>query len=370
MGPTQEDVAKKAKVSRALVSLVMRGAPNVSEQRRRRVLRVAEELGYRPNAYARSLASKRLSTIGVLINDVTNPYFGGVYSSLAAAAEEAGFDLLVAPGTRSAEKEAPLIRTLLEHRVAGLALMSPMMPTKELRTLTASWPTVLIGRDASLPGVDVVTTDERQAVGLVLDHLTGLGHRDIVHVTGGANRSAKDRAKAYRAVMRERGLEPREVVGAFSHDAGQAAARKILEMSPRPTAVIAANDLVAVGAMGVFESSDVRVPDDISVVGYDDSQIARLDLVRLTSICQGVDQFGTAAMRLLVDRIEDTDRPRVVERIETTLVERRTTCPPGQSTEKAARKRSRARSSSPDAKASSPTTPAYPASASARANAG
>ena len=115
------------------------------------MLQAAEELGYRPNAYARSLASKRLHTIGVLINDVTNPYFGGVYSSLAIAAEKAGFDLLVAPGTRSAAKESALVRTLLEHRVAGLALLSPMMPTKELGGLTASWPTVLIGRDALSP---------------------------------------------------------------------------------------------------------------------------------------------------------------------------------------------------------------------------
>jgi len=342
VGPTQEDVAKKAKVSRALVSLVMRGSPNVSEQRRRRVLRAAEELGYRPNAYARSLASKRLSTIGVLINDVTNPYFGGVYSSLASAAEAAGFDLLVAPGTRSADKEAALVRTLLEHRVAGLALMSPMMTTKELRGLTESWPTVLIGRDAALPRVDVVTTDELQAARLVLAHLTGLGHRDIVHITGGPNRSARDRAAGYRTAMRELGLESCEISGAFSHEAGQAAALEVLEMSPRPTAVVAANDLVAVGAMGVFESHGVGVPHDMSVVGYDDSQIARLDLVRLTSICQGVDQFGSAAMRLLVDRIEDTDRPRTVERIETTLVERRTTAPPAQSRVKAARKRSNA----------------------------
>ena len=369
MGPTQEDVAKKAKVSRALVSLVMRGSPRVSETRRRRVLRAAEELGYRPNAYARSLASKRLDTIGVLINDVTNPYFGGVYSSLASAAEEAGFDLLVAPGTRSAEKEAALVRTLLEHRVAGLALMSPMMSTKELRGLTASWPTVLIGREASIPGVDVVTTDEHQAARLVLEHLTGLGHRDIVHVTGGSNASARARAKAHREVMRELGLEPREISGAFSHDGGQEAARQILA-GAIPTAVVAANDLVAVGAMGVFEAHGLRVPDDISVVGYDDSQIARLDLVQLTSVCQGVTRFGSAAMELLVNRIDDPETPRVVERIETTLVERRTTCPPPQSSVKASRKRSSARSSSPDANASSPTTPAYPASASARATAG
>jgi DNA-binding LacI/PurR family transcriptional regulator len=347
LGPTQEDVAKKAKVSRALVSLVMRGEPNVSETRRRRVLRAAEELGYRPNAYARSLASKRLHTIGVLINDVTNPYFGGVYSSLANAAEEAGFDLLVAPGIRSAEKESALVRTLLEHRVAGLALLSPLMPTKELRSLTTSWPTVLIGRDASLASVDVVTTDEHQAARLVLDHLTGLGHREIVHVTGGSNRPAKDRAKAYRAAMAELGLEPRQVAGAFSHEAGQEAAREILELSPLPTAVIAANDLIAVGAMGVFESRGLRVPDDISVVGYDDSQIAQLDLIQLTSICQGVDHFGSAAIELLLNRIGDPDRPRVVERIETTLVERRTTRPPArssvaQSIVKAARNRSSA----------------------------
>lgn len=325
MGPTQEDVAQRARVSRALVSLVMRGSPHVSEQRRRRVLRAAEELGYRPNAFARSLASKRIDTIGVLINDVTNPYFGGVYSSLAAAAEEAGFDLLVAPGTRSAAKESALVRTLLEHRVAGLAMLSPMMATKELRALTASWPTVLIGRDTNLAGVDVVTTDEDQAARSVLEHLTGLGHRDIVHVTGGSNRSAKDRAKAYRRAMRGLGLEPREVAGTFTHEAGQQAAHAIAAMRPLPTAVVAANDLIAVGAMGVFASLGLRVPEDLSVIGYDDSQIAQLDLVQLTSVRQPVDRFGAAAVSLLVDRIEDRDAERQVQRLSTSLVLRRTT---------------------------------------------
>jgi len=328
VGPTQEDVARKAKVSRALVSLVMRGEPNVSDQRRRRVLRAAEELGYRPNAFARSLASKRLDTIGVLINDVTNPYFGGVYSSLAAAAERVGLDLLVAPGTRSAARESALVHTLLEHRVAGLALLSPLMSTKDMRRLTVDVPTVVVGVEASLGSVDVVTTDERQAALSVIAHLAELGHRNIVHINGGSGRASRDRARAYREAMKACGLEPREVTGAFTDEGGQRGGRAVLELRPLPTAVVAANDLIAVGAMGVFRSRGYRVPEDISVVGYDDSQVAGLELIKLTSIQQPVDQFGTAAVSLLAGRIENGRTQRVVRRIATTLVQRCTTAPP------------------------------------------
>jgi len=325
--PTQEDVAKKAKVSRALVSLVMRDAPNVSEQSRRKVLRAAEELGYRPNAFARSLASKRLHTIGVLVNDVTNPYFGGVYASLAKAAYGAGYDLLMAPGTRSASKEVALVNTLLEHRVAGLALLSPIMKTAELRSVTTAMPTVVVGREVSIAGVDVVTTDEWQAARSVICRLAELGHRDIAHITGGGNRPAQDRAAAYRETMLELGFRVREVPGSFTQSGGQVGGRAVLDMKPIPTALIAANDLIAVGAMGVFEAAGLRVPEDISVVGYDDSQIAQLDLVQLTSVRQSVDQFGSIAISMLVDRIEQTERPRVVQRIATTLIERRTIGP-------------------------------------------
>ncbi len=136
-----------------------------------------------------------------------------------------------------------------------------------------------------------------------------------MHVTGGSNRSAKDRAKAYRRAMRGLGLEPREIAGTFTHEAGQQAAHEIAAMRPLPTAVVAANDLIAVGAMGVFASLGLRVPEDLSVIGYDDSQIAQLDLVQLTSVRQPVDRFGAAAVSLLVDRIEDRDAERQVQRL-------------------------------------------------------
>jgi DNA-binding LacI/PurR family transcriptional regulator len=323
--PTQHSVAVRAGVSRALVSLVMREAPNVSTESRHRILRAAEELGYRPNAFARSLASKRVQTIGVLVNDVSNPYFGSLYASLAKAASAVGYDILTAPGTRSAQKERGLINTLLEHQVAGLALLSPLLRTTDLQPLIGGVPTVIVGRTTSIPGVDVVTTDEDQAARLVISHLNALGHTDIAHISGGSNRPATDRAKGYQRVMREFDLPARMVTGSFTERGGQLGIARILAAGRLPTAIVAANDLCAVGAIGALNASGIQVPGDISVVGYDDSQIAQLDLVRLTSVRQPIDQFGPVAVDTLLRRFESPDLGRSVRRIGATLAVRATT---------------------------------------------
>jgi DNA-binding LacI/PurR family transcriptional regulator len=323
--PTQHSVAVKAGVSRALVSLVMRDAPNVSKESRQRVLDAAEELGYRPNAFARSLASKRVHTIGVLVNDVTNPYFGSLYASLAKAASAVGYDILTAPGTRNPQKESGLINTLLEHQVAGLALLSPLLRTSDLSSLIAGVPTVIVGRNMSIPEIDVVTTDEDQAAGLVISHLSALGHTDIVHISGGSNRPAIDRAAAYRAVMREFGYPARVVTGSFTEPGGKSGVGRILAGGRLPTAIVAANDLCAVGAIGALIAAGIHVPDDVSVIGYDDSQIAQLDLVQLTSVRQPVDQFGSVAIDTLLRRIDGPDLTRSVRRIGATLAVRATT---------------------------------------------
>jgi DNA-binding LacI/PurR family transcriptional regulator len=323
--PTQHSVAARAGVSRALVSLVMRDAPNVSSERRRRVLRAAEELGYRPNAFARSLASKRVHTIGVLVNDVSNPYFGSLYASLAKAASAMGYDILTAPGTRSAQKESGLINTLLEHQVAGLALLSPLLRTADLRPLISRVPTVIVGRNMSIPDVDVVTTDEDQAARLVLTHLQALGHTDIAHISGGSNRPAMDRAAAYERTMGEFGLSARVVTGSFTERGGQLGIDRILAGGRLPTAIVAANDLCAVGAIGALNASGIKVPDDVSVIGYDNSQIAQLELVRLTSVRQPIDRFGPVAVNTLLRRIESPDLTRSIRRIGATLAVRATT---------------------------------------------
>ena len=341
MGTTQQDVARRANVSRALVSLVMRGAPNVSDSSRRRVLRAADELGYRPNHFARSLASKRVHTIGVLVNDVTNPYFGGLFASLAAAARHAGYDILTAPGTRVAGTEAGLVNTLLEHRVAGLALLSPLMPTAELRAITLAHPTVVIGRDVSIAGVDVVTTDEVDAAQRVVAHLYDHGHRQIAHITGGNNRPSRDREKALRKAMAEFGINIRIVPGTFTEEGGRRGATHLLAEDHIPTAIVGANDLSAVGAIGALRSAGLRVPDDVSVVGYDDSQIARLEVVQLTSVCQPIEQFGQAAIATLLERIEDPRRERSVQRLRTELIKRSTSGPAPDTSGAALRRRRR-----------------------------
>jgi DNA-binding LacI/PurR family transcriptional regulator len=324
--PTQLDVARRAGVSRALVSLVMRGSTHVAPDSRARVLAAAEELGYRPNAYARTLAGRQNRTIGVLINDVSNPYFGGMYASLAGEAERAGLDLLVAPGWREAAREGALLDTLLEHQVAGLLLLSPTMRESRLQAYCTASPTVVIGREISFSGVDVVTIDETLSARLVVDHLVALGHERIAHISGGSdNRPALDRAAAYRLAMRERGFAPFVIPGYFAPEGGREGAQALLERDELPTAIFAANDLVAVGAIGHLRSVGVRVPQDISVVGYDDSQIASLDIVGLTSVRQPLERFGELAIELLLERMAGRRQGSRIERIPPELVVRATT---------------------------------------------
>ncbi len=326
--PTQQDVARRAGVSRALVSLVMRGGDHVASATRDRVLKAADELGYRPNALARSLARRQSRAIGVLINDVSNPYFGEMYSFLAREAERVGLDLLVAPGLRSPRGETGLLDTLLEHQVAGLLLLSPSIRESSLSAYCSVSPTVVIGREVSLSSVDVVTIDEALGARLVVSHLAALGHERIVHITGGSdNRPALDRAAAYRQAMRELGLSPELVPGVFAPSGGRDGVRALLDRGDLPSAIFAANDLVAVGAIGALRSVGLRVPDDISVVGYDDSQLASLDLVNLTSVQQPLARFGQLAVELLLERMAGRRQGSRTERIPPTLVVRSTTGP-------------------------------------------
>jgi DNA-binding LacI/PurR family transcriptional regulator len=316
-------------VSRALVSLVMREQPNVSADRRRRVVEAAGRLGYRPNAMARSLASRRTRTVGVVLDDLRNPFFAEIASGVEELASELGYQLLLGSGGRVARRESSALATLLEYRVDGVILVSPRMPAADIAAACSEVPVVMVGRRLRNVDADFVVIDERHGTELVLDHLRGLGHERIAHVDGGRGAGGPQRRSSYLRGMRDRGLADRAqvIAGDFTEDAGTNAARRLLADPELPTAVFAANDLVAAGLLGGLDRAGVAVPGDVSIVGYDNIGIAHLAHVSLTTIDQPRGEMGRLGLQLLLDRIERR-RPSVVRVIEPTLVVRSTTAPP------------------------------------------
>ena len=298
---TMEDVARRAGVSRSLVSLVLRDSPNVSAERRSRVLAAAAELGYSPNAMARVLASRQSGTIAVLLDDLHNPFFAETFDGLLEAAEEHGHRVLLGAGSG----EQATISNLLEYRPDGIVLVSPRLPAPAIAAVALVVPVVVVGRHVRAPRVDCVMTDETVGARLVVDHLAGLGHRQIVHIDGGRGAGATQRRRGYRRAMTEAGLAQCIDVlpGDYTERAGSTAGAALAARPRLPTAIFAANDLVAVGVIDALERAGARVPDDVSVVGFDNTFFARLGHISLTTVDQPRELMGRTAARLVAARV-------------------------------------------------------------------
>jgi len=300
--PTLEDVAARAGVSRALVSIVLRGAPGSRPETRERVLKAAEEIGYRPDTRARLLASESSRQLGVVFG-MAGRFHAELLDGLYVAAQKAGYELILSALTPSRD-ERTAMETLLDFRCEAVVLLGPGLDG--VPVLAGRLPVTVIGWKVADPSVDVVRTSDEEGMRQAVDHLVDLGHRDIAHVDGGPGAVATARRRAYRAAMRRHGLDRqiRVVRGGDSLDAGVLATRLLLEESTHPTAVIGFNDDVAAGLAESLTSTGVRVPRDMSVIGWDDNALARLPHLNLTTVRQDPVELTRLAVERSVERLK------------------------------------------------------------------
>jgi DNA-binding LacI/PurR family transcriptional regulator len=327
---TITDVALRAGVSKSLVSLVMRGERHVSAKRREAVQAAAAALGYRPNAMARGLVERRTRTLGVMVSDLHNPFFADVVEGIQDQARRSGYRVLIDTANNLASQQDEAIETLLQFRVDGLILAGLLAESRLIVEASQELPVVLVGRSARAPSLDSVTNDDWAGAVAAVRHCASLGHRRISHVDGGQGAGADARRRGYEDAMRVLRLRKHAVVvpGSYSEEGGHSGALLLLERRPRPTALFAANDVAAIGALNAIEERGLRVPDDVSLVGYDNTSLAALRHISLTTVHQPRLEMGQLAVSTLFERLEEgRTRPRRAV-LSPSLVVRGTTAPP------------------------------------------
>lgn len=329
---TIKEVAKEAGVSVATVSRTLSGSGRVSAEVRGRVEVAAGKLGYRPNALARSLRARSTRTLGLVIPNVTNPFFTQMARAVEDGARDRGYSLIFGNTDEDPERESEYLNVLLEKRVDGLVISparaaSPHLAEAEL----AGVPVVFLDRYVRGVEAPVVRADGRRAVDELAGYLVGLGHERLAIISGPPETvPGEERLDAFVKRAVELGVTVAEEyvrVGDFRRESGVRAMRELLELDEPPTAVFAANNLMALGALQALSRAGVRMPEDISFASFDDVSWFELVAPAITTISQPVKELGTAAARMLPELVKGDDVESVI--LEAELVVRGSCGPVG-----------------------------------------
>lgn len=325
---TSRDVAQLAGVSQMTVSRVLQGSSRVAPQTREKVLAAMQQAGYRPHAAARTLRTRRTSTVGVVVADITNPFYPQLLEAVGRALEEAGLRMVLWNAPDPSADGA--LRALHENTVDGLIFTTATKASAELAEVAGRGdPVVLLHRGLDELDCDQVTTDNLAGGRAVADYLVRCGCSRIGFLRGPELPStARDRERGFRDRLAELGrpLAPELTAdGGFDHDRARAAVRDLLAAAEPPTAVFCANDLTALGAVDGAVAAGRRVPEDVWVVGYDDIAMTAWDSYDITTVRQPIAEMARAAVRLLLERIEDRGLPPRNQRFPSELVVRGST---------------------------------------------
>lgn len=324
--PTIYDVAKRAGVSKSLVSLVLTNSPSVRPAKRAAVMTAIEELGYRPSRAATTLASRETKSIGLVIDDYRNLWFVGLLRGMQQELGPLGYQVTVADSAAEADPGEGTVEKLLSMHIAGLVIA---MEPRESMLHTPWTPTVVAGwRDKVPEEADLIANDDEAGGRLAASHLLELGHTKIGHLTGSGGAAAHRRA-GFHARTAEAGV-PLRLWGldqGTTEEDGYQAALALLEHFPDTTAIFAANDTMAVGALAAIKARRSSVPQDISVLGYDNSPMAQSRYLDISSIDDKSEEVGILTAQALISRIADPSRPPQRTLVQPTVVSRGTTAP-------------------------------------------
>jgi LacI family transcriptional regulator len=307
---TIADVAEKAGVSKTTVSHVLSGKRPVAPVTRERIEQVIAELGFRPNALARSLRMQRTQMVALIIPDITNPYYPVLARGLQDALVEEGYHAFLCNTDSDKEQESAFIADAVQRKVDGIILSSLHERTQDvLKFIKSGLTFVSLGTGIDHPAVDRVATDDRQGALIATRFLIERGHRRIGMIGGAPHLlPSRERFAGYRAALQEAGIPFDAALfaeGDFMRVSGTQGMRRLMQQSRPPTAVFCANDLMAIGAMDVVRELGMRIPDDVAIVGYDDIEAASLVTPALTTVLNPGYEMGKAAGQLLLERLQE-----------------------------------------------------------------
>jgi LacI family transcriptional regulator len=305
MNVTIYDVAREANVSMATVSRVVNGNPNVKPATRKKVLDVIDRLGYRPNAVARGLASKKTTTVGVIIPDISNLFFAELARGIEDIATMYKYNIILSNSDENMDKELRLLNTMLGKQVDGIVFMSGHVTSLHVEEFEKSpVPIVLAGSIEKTEQIPSVNIDYEQSTYDAVLEFIQKGHKDIAFVTGPLHEpiNGVKKLRGYQRALEESGITYREelvVEGDYTYDTGIEAFEKLLETSPKPTAIFVGTDEMALGVVHGAEDKGYHIPNDFEVISSDNTKLTLMVRPQLTTVVQPLYDIGAVAMRLL-----------------------------------------------------------------------
>ena len=310
MNPTIKDVANLAGVHPSTVSRVINDDSRISEKTKNKVLLIIKKLGYTPNAIARGLKTKRTYTLGMLIPDITNPFFAEIARGVEDAANKNNFNVILCNTDDKLKKERIYLEILKGKRVDGLILGTAHIRDKSILELEKKkFPYILVSRNIEGLDKNCVIVDDVVGGIMVTEYLIKLGHRRIAHITGPPTvRAANNRLEGYKFALEKHQIEYHEELvkeGDFRIKGGYQAMKKFLKLPEPPTAIFAANDLLALGAIQAIQKKKYHIPEDFCIIGFDDIRLASFVYPPLTTIRQPMLEMGALAVKMLLKIIEE-----------------------------------------------------------------